>query len=148
MLHLYRILEFKYPVGHAELKVRFRELAKRYHPDVCKHPGAKAQFQLISNTYQELLKNAPEYVAPPPPPPKPRKRAEQNIFRVFPRNKSDKYTVYFPEKVVNENTRFHFLIDGVKEFSILIENREELPYTIIANGVFTIHIVEDQRFYW
>lgn len=152
MLHLYRILEFNYPVGKAEIKTRYRELAKRYHPDVCKHPGATEQFKLISNAYQELMKIAPES-PPPPPKPKPRKKqekAKQTIFRVLnSEQKSKIHTVYYPADVIEKGTKFFFMYRGI-EFSIVSVMDYVLPTSIkafVASDNLTIQIVKEPQYY-
>ena len=40
-----------------QVKTAYRELAKKYHPDVCKLPGANEKFVKINQAYDYLCKN-------------------------------------------------------------------------------------------
>ncbi len=50
----YKILGVSEKATKEEIKHRFRELAKRYHPDVCKEENAEEKFKLILEAYQIL----------------------------------------------------------------------------------------------
>jgi molecular chaperone DnaJ len=50
----YGILEIPETATPEEAKKRYRELAKKHHPDVNKDPGAEATFKKISEAYQAI----------------------------------------------------------------------------------------------
>lgn len=50
----YGILELPNTATPEEAKKRYRELAKKHHPDVNKDPGAEATFKKISEAYQVI----------------------------------------------------------------------------------------------
>ena len=50
----YEILGVSRDVTDAELKSAFRQLVRKYHPDVNKEPGAEERFKEINEAYQVL----------------------------------------------------------------------------------------------
>jgi hypothetical protein len=52
----YKILGVPYNASADDIKSAYRTLAKRWHPDVCKEPGAHEQFVKIGEAY-EILSN-------------------------------------------------------------------------------------------
>lgn len=50
----YLILEIRYPSNEAEIKLAFRNMAKKYHPDINKESGAEDKFKLINEAYRVL----------------------------------------------------------------------------------------------
>lgn len=50
----YNILGVERTADDADIKKAYRKLARRYHPDVSKEPGAEAKFKEISEAYQAL----------------------------------------------------------------------------------------------
>jgi len=50
----YKILSVSRDASDEQIKKSFYNLAKIYHPDVCKLPDAKRRFQQINNAYQVL----------------------------------------------------------------------------------------------
>ncbi|MFW9906003.1 MAG: DnaJ domain-containing protein [Candidatus Thorarchaeota archaeon] len=53
----YRLLGVKYPTTLQEVKVNFRRLAKKYHPDVSDAENATKVFQEIYNAYEIILES-------------------------------------------------------------------------------------------
>ncbi|MDR5658459.1 DnaJ domain-containing protein [Serpentinicella sp. ANB-PHB4] len=56
MKDYYKILEIKQDATEADIKKAYRQLAKMWHPDVNKPPGAQGKFVEISEAY-EILSN-------------------------------------------------------------------------------------------
>jgi len=50
----YRTLGLSKSASADEIKAAFRKLARQYHPDVCKEPGADLKFKEINEAYQVL----------------------------------------------------------------------------------------------
>lgn len=50
----YQILGIQKNASQDEIKSAFRRLARQYHPDVCKEPGAVEKFKEINEAYQVL----------------------------------------------------------------------------------------------
>lgn len=53
----YEVLGVSRSASESDLKKAFRDLARKYHPDVSKEPDAKSRFQEIANAY-EVLSNS------------------------------------------------------------------------------------------
>lgn len=142
-LHLFSILGFNKPVSLKEVKTRYKELAKRYHPDLCKEPGAEERFKLVSNAYQQILKL--DWLPKEPPQPRPpRANAEQICWRVLQKNKTNSYRITYPNPYILQKTRFNFMILNHGEFSIFFEEEKTLPIKIEVKLVETtiIEVVE------
>jgi len=54
VMSLYAVLGVKRGASGTEIKKAFRRAARQWHPDVCKEPDAKEQFQRINEAYQVL----------------------------------------------------------------------------------------------
>jgi curved DNA-binding protein len=50
----YQVLGVEPTAGEAELKTAYRRLAKKYHPDVSKEPGAEERFKAVNEAYEVL----------------------------------------------------------------------------------------------
>ena len=50
----YDILGVEPTAGEAELKTAYRRLARKYHPDVSKEPGAEERFKAVNEAYEAL----------------------------------------------------------------------------------------------
>ncbi len=50
----YQILGVEPGAGEAEIKTAYRRLARKYHPDVSKEPGAEDRFKAINEAYEAL----------------------------------------------------------------------------------------------
>ncbi|HJJ47122.1 MAG TPA: molecular chaperone DnaJ [Methanocorpusculum sp.] len=50
----YDILGVPKNASHEEIKKAYRNLAKKYHPDICKEPGAEEKFKTINEAYSVL----------------------------------------------------------------------------------------------
>ncbi len=50
----YSILGVEASAGEAELKTAYRRLARKYHPDVSKEPGAEEKFKAVNEAYEVL----------------------------------------------------------------------------------------------
>ena len=51
----FKILGLSRDASEDEIKRAYRQLAKKYHPDVNKDPGAEEKFKQIQNAYQQAL---------------------------------------------------------------------------------------------
>ncbi len=51
---LYAVLSVKAGASDADLKTAYRRLARQWHPDVCREPGATQVFQAIQHAYSIL----------------------------------------------------------------------------------------------
>lgn len=76
----YDVLGLPHNASIDEAKKAYRKLAKQYHPDVNKEPGAEEKFKEISQAYEDILN------PPPPqhhfePPFNPFRNTSQNPFR-------------------------------------------------------------------
>ncbi len=50
----YDVLGLPRNATETDIKKAYRNLAKKYHPDVCKDPGAEEKFKLINEAYDVL----------------------------------------------------------------------------------------------
>ncbi len=50
----YEILGVEPGAGEAEIKTAYRRLARKYHPDVSKEPGAEESFKAVNEAYEAL----------------------------------------------------------------------------------------------
>jgi curved DNA-binding protein len=50
----YAILGVEPSAGEAEIKTAYRRLARKYHPDVSKEPGAEEKFKAVNEAYEVL----------------------------------------------------------------------------------------------
>src|SRR5579862_8383651 len=50
----YEVLGVRHDADDAEMKRAFRKLARQYHPDVNREPGAEARFKEIGEAYEVL----------------------------------------------------------------------------------------------
>ncbi|MET0328836.1 MAG: DnaJ domain-containing protein, partial [Luteimonas sp.] len=50
----YEILGVEPNAGDAEIKTAYRRLARKYHPDVSKEPGAEDTFKSVNEAYEAL----------------------------------------------------------------------------------------------
>ncbi len=50
----YQILGVEPGAGEAEIKTAYRRLARKYHPDVSKEPGAEETFKSVNEAYEAL----------------------------------------------------------------------------------------------
>ena len=66
MSNPYQILEISESASPSEVKSAYRRLAKKYHPDVNKEPGAEEKFKQISDAYESIVNPKPQQ--PPPMP--------------------------------------------------------------------------------
>lgn len=146
--HLFMILGFNGHVPLKDVKTRYRELAKLYHPDVSKETGAEEKFKLISNAYQQILQldwKSYEEQKPKPRPKSTKKSAEQTIFRVLnEKQKSNDFTIMYPFNMIVKNTRFYFLF-GMVQFEFFCDVERPLPAKIkavVSNRNITITIRE------
>ncbi len=53
----YDILGIPRNADEKEIKKAYRNLARKYHPDVCKEPGAEDRFKKINEAYSVLSDN-------------------------------------------------------------------------------------------
>ena len=54
----YDILGIPRTADDKEVKKAYRNLARKYHPDVCKEPGAEEKFKEINEAYSILSDSA------------------------------------------------------------------------------------------
>lgn len=50
----YEVLGVEPSAGEAELKTAYRRMARKYHPDVSKEPGAEDRFKSVNEAYEAL----------------------------------------------------------------------------------------------
>lgn len=67
--HYLKILELKPDSGILEIKRAFREMAKKFHPDLNDSPKAQEKFILVNEAYEFLMKyyNQPGFRSTKPP---------------------------------------------------------------------------------
>ena len=51
----YKILGVDRNASDDEIKKAYRQMAKKYHPDVNKEPGAEEKFKQIQNAYDQIM---------------------------------------------------------------------------------------------
>ncbi len=56
----YKILGLPENASKKEIKKKYKKLAKKYHPDVNKDPGAKERFIEINEAYEILIDDKPK----------------------------------------------------------------------------------------
>ena len=56
----YEVLGLQNNASEADVKSAYRKLAKKYHPDVNKDPGAEEKFKEISQAYEDILNPKPQ----------------------------------------------------------------------------------------
>lgn len=54
------ILDLPQDANEDQIKKKFRELSKKYHPDVCKEPGAEEKFKEINSAFSYLKDPPPQ----------------------------------------------------------------------------------------
>lgn len=140
-LNEYEVLGFDYVASTTEVKKRYKELAKKYHPDLNSDANASSLFIVINDAYNKIIANSASisFAPKPRPAPKPKKKHSTNatIYRILSKKDFIKdyngnrgaFKITFPDKVIPKNTRIFFMLD-VFEFSILIEDDYELPCTL------------------
>lgn len=64
MSNPYDILGVSQNASKDEVKSAYRKLAKQYHPDINKEPGAEEKFKEISQAYEDILNPQPQKQAP------------------------------------------------------------------------------------
>ena len=62
MKNYYDILEIDKNASEDDIKKAYRSLAKKYHPDVNKEPGAEDKFKEINEAYQTLSDKDKRYI--------------------------------------------------------------------------------------
>ena len=50
----YQVLGIEPSAGEAEIKTAYRRLARKFHPDVSKEPGAEERFKAVNEAYEAL----------------------------------------------------------------------------------------------
>jgi DnaJ-class molecular chaperone len=60
MSNPYQILEISDSASQSEVKSAYRKLAKKYHPDVNKDPGAEEKFKQVSDAYESIINPKPQ----------------------------------------------------------------------------------------
>jgi len=55
MIDYYSILGVSHDADEAEIKNAYRNLVKRYHPDICKDPGSEERFKKINEAYEAII---------------------------------------------------------------------------------------------
>jgi len=61
MIDPYSILELENGASEHQVKQAYRNLAKRYHPDVSKDPSASEKFIAISDAYEQIMNGSTHY---------------------------------------------------------------------------------------
>jgi molecular chaperone DnaJ len=64
MSNPYDILGVSNNASKDEVKSAYRKLAKQYHPDINKEPGAEEKFKKISQAYEDIVDPKPQQQAP------------------------------------------------------------------------------------
>ncbi len=75
----YQVLEIPENSSVDDAKKAYRKLAKKYHPDVNKEPGAEERFKEISQAYEDILNPKPQNQIPFPE--NPFRKTHLNAFR-------------------------------------------------------------------
>ncbi len=60
----YSTLDLKLDASEEEAKKKFKELSKKYHPDICKDPGADEKFKKINQAYDAIKNNKFDDIQP------------------------------------------------------------------------------------
>lgn len=114
-----------------DVKRKYRELCKRYHPDAS-NANTAALFIKLTNYYEWLLNNH-KPVIPVVSKKKPILNKDATVYyRVLSKHvndvkiNSDGFTIYLPEKVLRQKTII-YCINGLEEFRITLDAGTELP---------------------
>lgn len=134
----------------SEIKSKYKELAKLYHPDLNKAADAEDRFKQLGAAYQLLL-NATPVVYKPELKKTSRVVITQTIFRILEKPHKGFYTIFYPTDKLESGTRLNF-IDmfhedySFTEFSIDIDYDIKLPATLkITNkrGEYMIRVMKE-----
>jgi DnaJ-domain-containing protein 1 len=120
---LYGVLGVSQSADAVELKQAWKRLARSYHPDVCKEPGATEQFHLVQAAY-EILGNET-------------KRAKYNAGLQF----EAMTKAHAPRQVVSQNEWRSPLRCGL----ILVEGQARLGRFIVSKVIQWADIVNDRN---
>jgi hypothetical protein len=121
----YEILQVSPSVSLEELKIAYRTLAKRYHPDTNKSPNAVTLFQLVNTAYEQVRKNhrpAPKRVPRTP------IGNGLKLYR-FVSAGTTKIDIQCGQSFIPPNSCV-FLMQGSQEYRVHIQERQDLPLTL------------------
>lgn len=118
----YTILELPNTATPEETKKRYRELAKKHHPDVSKDPGAEATFKKISEAYQTIQGGKDE----PDPAEDWTGYHNRHVYDIFNRNRNTKQ---YPSNNIDLHTTIPFkdAVQGCK-IEITYSRQTKCPY--------------------
>jgi DnaJ-class molecular chaperone len=136
-VNYYQVLNIDNTVSLDELKVAYRKLSLKFHPDVNSAADATSSFLRINEAYEYLIKHH----VPVPKPPQPIDTSNcEKYFRML-----DGNLIKLPEHTLSKDSVIFCMTNGGREIRISLPKGTQLPKTIkIRNmGQMEVRIVAD-----
>lgn len=140
----YNILGLEPSASDAEVKRRFRELAKKYHPDRNPNQDATEVFQRLLDAYERILKK--EFNNPKPVQSTHRRKSTQDQHREFHRKAWERYEQMRKEQERELNSFYDTFIKGPKMTIKLVISvlAVVVLFCLIADEFLPNHSINDR----